>query len=221
MRLSMSTIASVAVAFVTTASAFGAETPDLVYEDTVPYDGLYRPLLIHQFNPLRGVLTGVKILVFQRPATRFEFELRGGNKTTRYPITAEVVARMYIRISDGLLLNRTHRIEISGTRTYNLYGYDGTLDYGGTSGVTREQYGTGGSTLLIRDLSVLTKFTGVPVGISNPLVPDLLSGTTQVDLRPALGATLTGVNGIPYSLRQSGSGRYTVVVNYVYTPLLG
>jgi len=202
-------------------AASNSITPKLVYEDVIGYDGVWRDLEVHQFNPLRGILKEVRIYVFQRPATTMKLELTGGSNAVRHRVDTTVFARLYVRIRDGLLLDRTHRTEISGSRTYGLNGYDGVLDYGGTSGITREQYGTGGVMMSIRDLSVLTKFTGAPVGISNSLLPDLLSGTTNLQLRAALGSNVTVTPSAPFARQQSGQGRYTITVEYVYTPILG
>ena len=202
-------------------AAANSITPKLVYEDMINYDGSWRDLEVHQFNPLRGILKEVRIFVFQRPATTMKLELLGGSPSVKHRVDTNVFARLYVRIRDGLLLDRTHRTEINGMRAYGLYGYDGLLDYGGTSGMSRDQYGNGGTMIAIKDLSVLTKFTGLPVGITNPLLPDLLSGQTKVQLRAALGSDVVVTPPTTFARHQSGQGRYTVTVEYVYLPILG
>lgn len=198
-RLTIGAATCATVLLATTAAAdqlcFSASIPD---ETT----GWAHALTIPRFDPAKGILTGIR------------FELNGTEQgSARAENRDSAPATVTLQFSCRLTLSRPDNTVLViaiplTTFTDNLGAYDGTLDFGGTSGISHLNIvATKGESSLapppISDLALFTGPSGNPGTISLPVV----AGGTS---------TAMGAGNLVAQFMQTASANLTVC--YLYHP---
>lgn len=116
-----------------------AKAESLVYTDTVPIQAMNwnRTLTLPQFNPTLGILTHVEITVTGGISGSIGYE--NFPAQTPVSVTGQVNAQLQLNLPQNQFLLASREL-ISITESAS--GYDGAIDFGGTSGATHYYTGT-------------------------------------------------------------------------------
>lgn len=170
----------------------------LVYTDTVPIQAMNwsEPLTFPQFDPSLGILTSVEITVSGDISGSIGYENFPGQ--TPISVTGQVSAALLLNLPQSQLLLASREL-ISVTDSAGIY--DGSIDFGGTSGATHFYVGT-----LTNQRTYIQPLDLQPyIGMGSLSIP--LSANSQWD---AGG----GSANIVIALRTDGGGRG--IIRYVY-----
>lgn len=188
----------VVLAAATALAAGSAHAATVSYSDVVLSQSTNwsQTLMLNQFDSAFGMMTGVTLTLNGAVSGNALAESLDASPTT---ILLDLGAQIVATVTGGPSLSVT--VNPVSNQTFNASAYDGTIDFGGTSGVTYN--GIGG---LDSDFSVLT--SGLAGFIGNGMISIGLTGTGT--------STASGAGNLITQFSTNAAAEATVT--YTYTP---